>query len=263
MIALLRMTCGGQCRHGTLRALEGAVLSELHEAWAWHPGTVFSRLFRALDPECLQRAPVRLAANRAGQLGPDMIAVDGKTLGAPSRTPRTAHRCMPSVLSPPGRAWRLTRSGQDGKSNGVTALPGITGSTVTTDAMRARRATARKTGGEPVAAGVVLIWRIGFFQVAAFAPCSVSPDPAPAPDLADSSKIRRTGRDFSIRAEVLTFRALLRPGRFGRAWVTPGCGSHAPAPAARFARTASKGGSFPAMRESHPWLLFSVKRPSG
>ncbi len=40
----------------------------------------FSRLFRFLDPEGLQRALARLAADWTGRLGPDVNAIDGKAL---------------------------------------------------------------------------------------------------------------------------------------------------------------------------------------
>ncbi len=39
-----------------------------------------SALFRVLDPDCLGRALFRLAADWAEQLGPDLVAIDGKTL---------------------------------------------------------------------------------------------------------------------------------------------------------------------------------------
>ena len=91
-----------------------------------------------------------------------------------------------------------------------------------------------------------------FFQVAIIQPYFRTRDPAPTPDLADSAKIRRSGRGFSIRAGILTLRVPLGPDRFRRAWVTPASGSHAPALAARSVRTVSKARSFPAIRESHP-----------
>ena len=91
-----------------------------------------------------------------------------------------------------------------------------------------------------------------FFQVSVIQPYFRTRDPGPTPDLADSAKIHRSGHEFSIRAEILTLRAPLRPGRFRRAWVTPASGNHAPAPAARSVRTVSKARSFPAIRESHP-----------
>lgn len=83
MIALLCMICGGQtCTDMELfgRSKE-AFLRRFMKLDHGIPGRdAFSRLFRVLDPECLQRVLVCLAADWAERLGPDMIAIDGNAL---------------------------------------------------------------------------------------------------------------------------------------------------------------------------------------
>ena len=118
----------------------------------------FSGLFRALDPEGLRRAPVRLAADWAGRLGPDVTAIDGRALrrsfgDASDRSPL-------HVVNAFAASARLTL-GQvrvDGRSNGITAMPAlldIRGCTVTADAMHTQRDTAERVteaGGNHVPA---------------------------------------------------------------------------------------------------------------
>ncbi len=83
MIALLCVICGGQAC--TDMELSGRSNEELLCRFMTFehgiPGhNAFSALFRILDPDCLVRALLRLAADRAEQLGPGVIAIDGKTL---------------------------------------------------------------------------------------------------------------------------------------------------------------------------------------
>ena len=104
MIALLCMICGGQtCTDMELfrRSKEAFLRRSMKRGHGIPSHDAFSSLFRVLDPECLQRVLVRLASDRVGRLGPDVIAIDGK---GPSRTPRGARRCMSSTPSPPARA---------------------------------------------------------------------------------------------------------------------------------------------------------------
>ena len=72
----------------------------------------FSALFRILDPDCLGRALLRLAADWAERLGPDVIAIDGKTLRSSfedavkrtaARGQRLRHRRAPDARTGQGR----------------------------------------------------------------------------------------------------------------------------------------------------------------
>ncbi len=83
MIALPCMICGGQtCTDMELfgRSKETFLRRFMRLGHGIPSHDAFSRLFRFLDPEGLQRALVRLAADWAGRLGPDVIAIDGKAL---------------------------------------------------------------------------------------------------------------------------------------------------------------------------------------
>ena len=151
MIALLCVICGGQtCTDMALfgrskeqflrrfMTLENGIPS--HDA--------FSALFRVLDPDCLNRALLRLAADWSEQLGPDVIAIDGKTLRRSFED--AAKRSPLHVVNAFTTGARLTL-GQikvDGKSNEITAMRAllelldIKGSTITVDAMHTQRTTA-------------------------------------------------------------------------------------------------------------------------
>lgn len=80
MIALLCMICGGQsCTDMELfgRSKEDFLRRFMTLRHGIPSHDAFSALFRVLDPGCLQRALVRLAADWAGRFGPEVIAIDG------------------------------------------------------------------------------------------------------------------------------------------------------------------------------------------
>ncbi len=82
MIALLCVICGGQaCTDMELfdRSKEQFLCRVMTLEHGIPGHDAFSALFRILDPDCLVRALLRLAADRAGRLGPDVIAIDGKS----------------------------------------------------------------------------------------------------------------------------------------------------------------------------------------
>ena len=83
MIALPCVTCGGQtCIDMELfgRSKEQFLRRFMTLEHGIPSHGAVSALFRVLDPDCLGRALLRLAADWAGQLGPDLVAIDGKTL---------------------------------------------------------------------------------------------------------------------------------------------------------------------------------------
>ena len=151
MIALLCMICGGQtCTDMELfgRSKETFLRRFMRLDHGIPSHDAFSRLFWFLDPEGLQRALVRLAANWAGRLGPDVIAIDGKALRRSFED--ASNRSPLHVVNAFAAGARLTL-GQvrvDGKSNEITAMPAlldlldVEGMTVTADAMHTQRATA-------------------------------------------------------------------------------------------------------------------------
>ncbi|MCY3878919.1 MAG: ISAs1 family transposase, partial [Rhodobacteraceae bacterium] len=110
----------------------------------------FSALFRIIDPDSLGGVLTRLAEDWSRRLGPDVIAIDGKTL---RRSFEDASERVPlHVVSAFAAGARLTL-GQvkvDGKSSEITAmpalpaLPDIRGGTVTADAMHTLRPTAEE-----------------------------------------------------------------------------------------------------------------------
>ncbi len=98
----------------------------------------------------MQRALVRLAADWAGRLGPDVIATGGRTLrrsfgDASARSPLHVAGAFAA-----GARLALGQVRVGGRSNGTTAPPTlpdppcVAGCTVTADAMHARRDTARR-----------------------------------------------------------------------------------------------------------------------
>ena len=151
MIALLCMICGGQtCTDMELfgRSKETFLRRFMRLDHGIPSHDAFSRLFRFLDPEGLQRELVRLAADWAGRLGPDVIAIDGKALRRSFED--ASNRSPLHVVNAFAAGARLTL-GQvrvDGKSNEITAmlalldLLDVEGMTVTADAMHTQRATA-------------------------------------------------------------------------------------------------------------------------
>ncbi|MCY3878400.1 MAG: ISAs1 family transposase [Rhodobacteraceae bacterium] len=107
----------------------------------------FSALFRIIDPDSLGGVLTRLAEDWSRRLGPDVIAIDGKTL---RRSFEDASERVPlHVVSAFAAGARLT-PGQvrvEGKSNEITAmpaLPDIRGGTVTAGAMHTLRPTAEE-----------------------------------------------------------------------------------------------------------------------
>ncbi len=151
MIALLCVICGGQtCTDMELfgRSKEQFLRRFMTLEHGIPSHDAFSALFRILDPDCLGRALLRLAADWAEQHGPDVIAIDGKTLrrsfeDAAKRTPLHVVNAFAT-----GARLTLGQVKVDGKSNEITAMPAllelldIEGSTVTVDAMHTQRATA-------------------------------------------------------------------------------------------------------------------------
>ena len=82
MIALPCVTCGGQTcidmePFGRSKEQFLRRFMTLEHGIPSH-GAV-SALFGVLDPDCLGRAPLRLAADWAERLGPDLVAIDGKS----------------------------------------------------------------------------------------------------------------------------------------------------------------------------------------
>ncbi|MCY3880314.1 MAG: ISAs1 family transposase, partial [Rhodobacteraceae bacterium] len=110
----------------------------------------FSALFRIIDPDSLGGVLTRLAEDWSRRLGPDVIAIDGKTL---RRSFEDASERVPlHVVSAFAAGARLTL-GQvkvEGRSNEITAMPAlldlldIRGGTVTVDAMHTLRPTAEE-----------------------------------------------------------------------------------------------------------------------
>lgn len=164
MTALLCVICGGQtCTDMELfgRSKEEFLRRFMRLEHGIPSHDAFSALFRILDPDCLGGALLRLAADWAGRLGPDVIAIDGKTL---RRSFEDASKRTPLHLVNAFAAGARLALGQvrvDGKSNEITAMPAllelldIEGSTVTVDAMHTQRATAEALtarGGEYVLA---------------------------------------------------------------------------------------------------------------
>ena len=151
MIALLCMICGGRtCKDMELfgRSKEDSLRRFMTLGHGIPGHDALSALFRVLDPGCLQRALVRLAADWAGRLGPDVTAIDGKALRQSFED--TSARSPLHVVSAFAAGARLVL-GQvrvTDKSNEITALPAllelldIRGSTVTADALHTQRATA-------------------------------------------------------------------------------------------------------------------------
>ena len=151
MIALLCMICGGQtCTDMELfgRSKEDFLRRFMTLGHGIPSHDAFSALFRVLDPGCLQRALVRLAADWAGRLGPEVIAIDGKALrqsfeDASARSP--LHVVSAFAV---GARLVLGQVRVADKSNEITAMPAllelldIRGSTATADAMHTQRATA-------------------------------------------------------------------------------------------------------------------------
>ena len=152
MIALLCMICGGQsCTDMELfgRSKEEFLRRFMTLRHGIPSHDAFSALFRVLDPGCLQRALVRLAADWAGRFEPDVIAVDGKSLrqsfeDASARSPLHVVSAFAA-----GARLVLGQVRVADKSNEITAMPAllelldIRGSTVTADAMHTQRATAQ------------------------------------------------------------------------------------------------------------------------
>lgn len=100
-----------------------------------------------LDPDCQGKALLRLAADWAERLGPEVIAIDGKTLRFSFED--AAKRTLLHVVNAFATGARLTL-GQvkvDSKSNEIMAMPAllelhdIGGSTVSVNAMHTQRAT--------------------------------------------------------------------------------------------------------------------------
>ena len=151
MIALLCMICGGQtCTDMELfgRSKETFLRRFMTLDHGIPSHDAFSRLFRFLDPEGLQRALARLAADWEERLGPDVIAIDGKALrrsfeDASNRSPLHVANAFAA-----GARLTLGQVRVDGKSNEITAMPAllevldVEGMTVTADAMHTQRATA-------------------------------------------------------------------------------------------------------------------------
>ena len=153
MIALLCVICGGRtCTDMALfgRSKEGFLrrFMKLEHGIPGHDA--FSALFRIIDPGGLGRVLTRLAEDWSRRLGPDVIAIDGKTL---RRSFEDASERVPlHVVSAFAAGARLT-PGQvrvEGKSNEITAMPAlldlldIRGGTVTVDAMHTLRPTAEE-----------------------------------------------------------------------------------------------------------------------
>ena len=151
VIALLCMICGGQsCTDMELfgRSKEEFLRRFMTLGHGIPSHDAFSALFRVLDPGCLQRALVRLAADWAGRFGPDVIAIDGKSLrqsfeDASARSPLHVVSAFAA-----GARLVLGQVRVADKSNEITAMPAllelldIRGSTATADAMHTQRVTA-------------------------------------------------------------------------------------------------------------------------
>ena len=164
MIGLLCVVCGGQtCTDMALfgHSKEDFLRRFMRLEHGVPSHDAFSALFRFLDPDSLGRALVRLAADWSRRLGPDVIAIDGKTLrrsfeDASSRSPLHVVNAFAA-----GARLALGQVRVDGKSNEITAMPAllelldIEGMTVTADAMHTQRDTAKRVteaGGEYVLA---------------------------------------------------------------------------------------------------------------
>ncbi len=133
MIALPCMVCGGRtCTDmAPFGRSKETFLRRFMTLEHGIPGhDAFSRLFGFPDPEGLQRALVRLAADRAGRLGPDVIAIDGKVLRRSFED--ASNRSPLHVAGAFAVGARLTPSQVrvDGKSNEITALPALLDDTV-------------------------------------------------------------------------------------------------------------------------------------
>ena len=107
MIALPCVTCGGQ----TCIDMEPFGRSKeqfLHRFMTLEHGIpshdAFSALFGVLDPDCLGRAPLRLAADWPSGSVRTWSRSTARSCSAPSRTPRSARRCTWSTPSPQARA---------------------------------------------------------------------------------------------------------------------------------------------------------------
>ena len=151
MIALPCVLCGGRaCTDLKIFGCpEEAFLRRFIEPGYGIPGhDAFPDLFRIPGPEGLQRAPVRLAADWSGRLGPEVTAVGGKAL---RRSSRDASKRSPlHVVNAFAAGARLTL-GQvrvDGRPEGITAMPKLPGLPdvrgMTADAMHGWRDTARQ-----------------------------------------------------------------------------------------------------------------------
>ena len=150
VIALLTMLAGGRS------CVDMEDFGSVREPWLRQFLTLengipshdtFSRLFRLVDPGCLQTALLRLAQNWGDALG-DLVSVDGKAL---RRSFEDASERSPThLLQAFASEARLTLAQVEvgGKSNEIPALPellellDVRGRTVTADAMHAQRGTA-------------------------------------------------------------------------------------------------------------------------
>ena len=153
VIALLCVVCGGRtCTDMELfgRSKETFLRRFMTLANGIPSHDSFPRLFRFPDPDGLQRALVRPVPDWAGQLGPDVTAIDGKALRQSFED--ASKRSPLHVVNAFAAGARLT-PGQvrvDGRSNGITAmpalleLPDVRGMTATADAMHAQRDTATR-----------------------------------------------------------------------------------------------------------------------
>ena len=97
MIALLSVLCGGEGCADMERfgwAKEGCLRRFLVLKHDIPSHDAFSDLFNALDPGGLQKVLLRLLEGWAVVLDDDVIAIDGKSLRAPSPMRRRARRCI-------------------------------------------------------------------------------------------------------------------------------------------------------------------------
>ena len=138
-------TCTGMALFG--RSKEGFLRRFMKPEHGIPGHDAFSALFRIIDPGGLGRVLTRLAEDWSRRSGPDVIAIDGKTL---RRSFEDASERVPlHVVSAFAAGARLT-PGQvrvEGKSNEITAmpaLPDIRGGTVTAGAMHTLRPTAEQ-----------------------------------------------------------------------------------------------------------------------
>ena len=130
---------------GRRKEAVGAFWSPGHQCWTVPPEPAFRYIFPDLDPDALDSA-LRERAAHAGDGGP--VAMDGKDVRGASKRPGEG-RLMTVAAGGHGSGMALGQTRTPEKPNGITAVrelsrtAGLSGRTVTLDALRAQQETAR------------------------------------------------------------------------------------------------------------------------